>query len=288
MSDLAELIKTGAETLKAAGIPEPGREAASLLAFAICKDRTFLIAHPENVPDKAASDRYLKFIDRRAGREPFHYIVGTKEFFGLDFKVSPAVLIPRPETEMLVEQAVDFLAGRMGAVFCEVGVGSGCISISVLIHSPHANAVGLEISDSAIVIARENTSIHGVEDRLDVRKSDLFASLIEKERFDLIVSNPPYISIADFARLEPDVREFEPQTALTDQGDGLSVIRRMVKNAPGYLKEDGLLIIEIGYDQADEVVDLLNGGPWKDVAARADFQGIRRTVSAVFDKMKHW
>lgn len=284
MNDLTSLIAEGARKLVHSGIPEPRREAASLLAFAIGKDRTFIITHPEYVPTAAENDRYSELISRRASREPFHYIIGKKEFFGLDFKVTPAVLIPRPETEMLVEQAIGFLSERPEALFCEVGVGSGCISIAVLANLSNSRAVGVDISDAAIGVANENALTHSVETRFDLRNSDLFSALAETEKFDLIVSNPPYVSSEDFAELKPDVREFEPKTALTDGGDGLSIIERIVAGAPDFLGSGGCLMMEIGYDQAERVISLLDSGRWKNVESRPDFQGIRRTVSAIFDK----
>lgn len=278
--DIDSLIKIGAEMLAAARIPESRREAASLLAWAMKKDRAFLIAHPELAPPESQAVLYLEYLTRRSSHEPFHYITGTKEFYGLDFKVSPAVLIPRPETEMLVEQAIEFLSDRPQPFFCEVGVGSGCISIAVLANLATANAVGLEISDEAVAIAGQNSVRHGVSSRFDLRRSDLFWELDAAEEFDLIVSNPPYISIDEFTQLEAGVREFEPTTALTDGDDGLSIIRWIVADAPAFLRPGGLLILEIGYQQADRVMGLLRGGPWENIAARSDFQGIRRTIGA--------
>lgn len=281
MNDLNSLIAYGAEKLDSANIPEPRREAASLLAFAIGKDKTFLIAHPEYEPSETEADRFAEFIARRSRREPYHYITGQKEFFGLDFKVTPAVLIPRPETEMLVEQAIRVLSARQTPSFCEIGVGSGCISIAVLVNSPNATAVGLEMSNAAIAVARENLRIHDVGKRFDIREADLFSALNVTERFDLMVSNPPYISSEEFAGLEAGVRKYEPENALTDGLDGLSIIRRIVREAPAHLKPDGRLILEIGHDQADSAIGLLTNGQWTEVETQEDFQGIRRTVSAV-------
>lgn len=280
MNTLTELIDSGTAKLAASGVPEPRREVASLLGFAMGKDRTFIIAHPEYAPSLADAKRFLEIIDRRAGREPFHYITGTKEFFGLDFKVSPAVLIPRPETEMLVEQAVEFLAERPNPEFCEVGVGSGCISIAVLVNCLDATAKGLEKSAAAIEVADQNARIHGVDKRFDIRESDLFSRLNTSEKFDLIVSNPPYISIDEFAVLEPDVRKFEPEMALTDGGDGLSIIREIVSEAPRFLRPGGRLALEIGHDQSDRVVRLFEKSHWTAIETHKDLQGIDRTISA--------
>ena len=143
MSDIASLLSAGEKSLRLVGIPEPRREASSLLELALGRARAFIVAHPEHEPDEEQRARYFEFVKRRSGREPFHYIKGSKEFYGLEFELSPNVLIPRPETEMLVERSISFLAGRQRPMFCEVGVGSGCISVAVLVNVPAATAVGL-------------------------------------------------------------------------------------------------------------------------------------------------
>lgn len=249
MSRISDLLSEAAEALQRAGIDEPRREAASLLQLAIGRDRTFIIAHPEFEPDQEPRGRFRQFVRRRAGGEPFHYIKGSKEFYGLEFEVSPAVLIPRPETELLVELSLRFLEDLDRPRFCEVGVGSGCISMAVLVNAPSASAVGLDISEESMTVAARNAVKHGVSSRLELRLSDVFAALAPDERFGLIVSNPPYIPAGDIPSLQPEVREHEPHTALTDGGDGLSIIRRIVGGAPRHLEPDGLLTFEIGIGQ---------------------------------------
>lgn len=280
MDDVALLIDSGTEALASAGISEPRREAAALLAFALSLDRTFLVAHPEYLPDQAGRDRYAGFIDRRSRREPFHYITGSKQFYGLDFKVSPAVLIPRPETEMLVEQCIKFLPASGKPRFCEVGVGSGCISVSILANLPDVTAVGLEISEHSIAVANENAASHSVSARFDLRRSDLFGALEDGEKFDLIVANPPYIAIGELADLEPDVKDFEPKIALSGGADGLSVIRRIIESSPMFLKPNGLLVLEIGAGHPNAVFAMFNSERWTPASAENDFQGLPRTVSA--------
>lgn len=280
MDDTASLIRLGTETLVEAGIHEPRRETSALLAFALERDGTFVIAHPEYVPERAERERFLSLISRRKFHEPFHYLTGVKEFYGLDFKVSPAVLIPRPETEMLVEKSLAFLSEFDEPRFCEVGVGSGCISVAILANLGRSSAVGLELSRAAIGIAEENAAAHRVGDRFDLRESDLFSAIEASEKFDLIVSNPPYIPAAEFDRLETDVKDFEPRHALTDNADGLSIISRLIAESPQYLRPAGRLSMEIGFGQAPAVMDLFKRGPWTKIAAEADFQNILRTISA--------
>lgn len=280
MESIASLLDAGTGELLRAGIPEPRREASSLLELAIGRGRAFLIAHPEYRPDAERTSLYLEHIARRAGGEPFHYIKGKKEFYGLDFIVSPAVLIPRPETEMLVDRSIGLLNASAQPRFCEVGVGSGCISIAILAHVPGASAVGLEISSEAIEIGRANAASNGVAPRFEIRRSDMFASLADDERFDLIVSNPPYIPATELAGLQREVRDHEPRTALTDGGDGLSIIRRLAKDSPRFLSPGGTLMFEFGVGQAESVLEMFPPDTWCSAVIEKDFQGISRIVIA--------
>ena len=280
MSSVAELLTVTGRQLADCGIPEPRREAASLLCAALVKERSFLYAHPEYMPSPDELARFQQMVERRASHEPFHYIAGTKEFYGLEFEVSPAVLIPRPETELLVELGIRALADARVPEFCEVGVGSGCISIALLVNVHKAKAVGLEISDDAIAVAKRNAAKLAVGRRFDIRGSDVFSALDDGEKFDLLVSNPPYIPASDIPGLDADVREFEPHLALTDGGDGLSIIRRLVGDAPCYLKPRGRLMFEIGMGQAGDVIAVFDQSIWAEVQAYNDFQGIARVIHA--------
>ncbi|MCC7309370.1 MAG: peptide chain release factor N(5)-glutamine methyltransferase [Acidobacteria bacterium] len=282
MENIASLIEFGSEALRKADIPLPEREASSILQHAIGRSRTFVLAHPEYEPVPGIVEFYLEAIQRRAGREPFHYITGIKEFYGLDFEVSTAVLIPRPETEMLVERAISVLSGQQTSSFCEVGVGSGCISVTLLANLPAVSGVGLEISVDAIEVARANSIRHSVSSRLDLRVSNVFGALNAGERFDLIVSNPPYVCAPALEGLQPEVRDFEPHPALTDGADGMSIIRRIIQEAPEFLRPGGKLMFEFGFDQADEVRALLDPDIWASVRLENDLQGIPRIVSAEF------
>jgi release factor glutamine methyltransferase len=279
MVNITESLDHAAAVLDSAGIDDPRREAVSLLSFALGKDRAFLIAHPEYSLDGGEAELFDQIIKRRASREPFHHIVGVKEFYGLDFKISADVLIPRPETEMLAARSIEILAGKDGPTFCEVGVGSGCIAISVLHNLGAARAVGLEKSSSSLAIARLNAERHGVTERFRLVPSDVF-SAIDNERFDLIVSNPPYIPAKDVAGLQPEVREYEPHSALTDGADGLSIIEELVNRSPAFLKPGGHLVLEIGVNQAEAVKAMFGVLDWENVEFVSDFQGIPRMAVA--------
>lgn len=280
--NIADALKNAADILENAGVADPRREVASLLALALDKPNTFLIAHPEYELTDDEKIRFESFTARREKREPFQYIAGRQEFYGLDFEVTPAVLIPRPETEILVEQAIRELnklkeLDKLNKLtFCEVGVGSGCISVSILDNVPDATAVATDISDEAIAVARRNAERNGVADRLVLKQGDLFAGVSEK--FHMIVSNPPYIPDADLARLQPEVRDYEPHNALFSGTDGLRIISRIINEAPEHLISGGLLLMEIGFGQAKKLGAYFDPSIWHEPEFLWDLQDIKRIV----------
>lgn len=275
---LADAIALAAARLKTAGIDDFRREAASLAAFVLDKDPVFLIAHPEYHFSTDESARYDEAVFRREQREPFHYITGVKEFYSLDFAVAPGVLIPRPETELLVEDAIDILRKASEPSFLEIGVGSGCISVSILHNVETAIAEGVDISSVAVEIAKANAIRHDVADRVNLRLGDVFDGISGK--FDLIVSNPPYIPDADLSSLQAEVGIFEPHSALFGGVDGLSIIRRIVDGSPQFLRSRGYLLIEIGFGQGASVKNLFDPSIWSEVKFIRDLQSIDRIVKA--------
>ncbi len=276
---VSEMLRTATEILRESGLAEPRREAGSLLAFALEKDRTFLLTNDKYELSRAEEENFRAVLARRAAREPLQYITGRQEFYGLDFLVTPDVLIPRPETEMIVENALEILKPLENARFCEVGTGSGCISVAVLYNSGAARATGLDISEKALEMTRVNAENHRVFDRLDLKISDVFSSLRD-EKFELIVSNPPYVPRSDIEYLQAEVRDFEPLNALTDGADGLSIIERIVTGAPRFLKSEGFLLMEIGYTQSEDVAGLFDEKIWRSAEILPDLQGIPRMVRA--------
>lgn len=279
MSNIAEFLQKATDILQPSGIAEPRREANSLLAFVLKKDSTFLFAHPEYGLTETEEKIFNEIVARRANRKPFQYITGKQEFYQLDFEVTKDVLIPRPETEMMVENAIEILQRIENPRFCEVGTGSGCLSISILYEVKSATATGLDISAKALEITRRNAEKHQVAERLELRISDIFSTLND-EIFDVIVSNPPYISAQDFAHLQIEVRDFEPQFALTDGKDGLSIIENIVKESPKFLKSEGFLLLEIGFNQSKQVEFMFSDEIWQSVEILPDLQGIPRMVKA--------
>ena len=285
MPNISESIQRASEILQNSGIHEPQREAKALLSLALQKDKIFLIAYPEYSLKEVEEKLFQDFIKRRANREPFQHIAGKQEFWGLDFVVTPDVLIPRPETELIVETGIGILRNLENPKFCEVGIGSGCISVSILHEIKNAKAIGLDISNKALQIAKKNAEKNSILNRLDLMISDVFDDLDTTEKFDLIISNPPYIPIADVPNLQIEVRDFDPHIALTDGKDGLSIIEKIIGKSPECLKPDGFLVLEIGFNQSDKVRQMFNLQIWQEIEFFRDLQGIPRIVkSRIFEK----
>ena len=277
---IGEALVQASEILQDGGVSEFRSEAALLLSLAISRDKIYLITHPEYALTGEEYARFEGFIHRRANREPFQYISGRQEFFGLEFDVTPDVLIPRPETELLAERGIEILGRKSGpTAFCEIGVGSGCISVSILNSVVSSVGLGLDMSDKAIQVAGRNAQKHGVGDRLKLNLSDVY-DVLAGQKFDLIVSNPPYVPSDDMARLQAEVRDFEPHEALTGGGDGLSIIRRIVTGAPKFLSPGGHLLMEIGFGQSERVLEMFDRQVWAQAVTFPDLQGIPRIVDA--------
>ena len=277
---IAAAMAEAAQQLRASGSGDARRDAATLLMHTLNCDRAFLIMHAEDVLAPDALAQFRLCIERRVQGEPLQYITGRQEFYGLEFEITPDVLIPRPETELLVESALGLLRETQAPQLCDVGTGSGCIPIALLHECADARAIGLDISPAALRIAAHNAARHGVARRLQLIVSDCFAALDSATtNFDLILSNPPYVAESDLTGLQREVRDFEPRVALTPGGDGLAVIRRLLTDAPRFLKLGGLLLFEIGFNQHEAVAQLLDRSVWTLLDIHQDLQGIPRTVA---------
>jgi len=275
---IAEALREASRVLQNAGVPEARREASSLLSFVLEKDRTFLISHAEDPVADDSLDRLREFVERRAAGEPLQYIMGVQDFYGREFRVTSDVLIPRPETELLVEAALEVNTSK-DALICDVGTGSGCIAVTLLCEMPGARAVAVDKSQPALQIAKLNAAKQAVAERIVFVVSDCFDELDSSEyHFDLIVSNPPYVSESALAGLQREVRDHEPRVALSPGGDGLSVIRRILTGAPAFLKPNGHLLMEIGFDQAEKVRAFIDESVWCLLEVRPDLQCIPRIV----------
>jgi len=275
---IAESLKHAAKRLLESGVPEHVREGSSLLQLALERDRVFLVAHPEYELSPEERARFISVLERRVAREPLQYITGRQEFCGLEFLVTPDVLIPRPETEILVERSIELLRRAHDPLFADIGIGSGCIAISVLHGVPQARAHGFDISVRALEVVSRNAGLHGVGERLSLFESDIY-SAVNRRDYALIVSNPPYVPVDEIDGLQPEVKDFEPHSALTDGGDGLSVIRDLIKHAPDFLRPGGSLVLEIGFGQATAVSDMFDPKLWRNEFV-PDSQHVLRMVTA--------
>jgi release factor glutamine methyltransferase len=274
---IAEALRDAWQILDRAGVPEARREAGSLLSFILGKDRTFLIAHAEDQLEDNSLRRFQETVERRAAGEPLQYITGVQDFFGREFRVTPDVLIPRPETELLVEAALEVAVPA--PIICDVGTGSGCIALTLLCELSDARAVAIDKSSAAIEVAKLNAQNLSVSDRVTFIVSDCFDALDSSEyQFDLVVANPPYVSERMIAGLQREVRDHEPLIALSPGPDGLSVIRRLLHETPAFLKLGGHLIMEMGFDQGETVKELIDSDRWRLVEIKPDLQCIPRIV----------
>ncbi len=260
----ARLLGWTGEYLARQGIEDARLCGEVLLAHAAGCGRIDLYVRHEETPAAEVTGRFRDLVKRAAQREPIAYLVGEKEFYSLRFAVSPAVLIPRPETETLVDVVLDHCKAvdRPGASLLDVGTGSGCIAVTLLSQLPEASAVATDVSEAAIEIARGNAERHDVLDRMTLLRApglDLPDESIPDGGFDVIVSNPPYVRAAEMATLDETVRAYEPHEALTDGGDGLSVYRAIATGAAGLLTEDGIVAVEIAMGAGQAVKGLMTG-----------------------------
>lgn len=275
---LGELLKSDSKRLEATLCLEPGTariEVQCLLQSVLQVNRAYLLTHPERVLDTDEYARYNALFERRLNGVPIAYLLGVREFFGLDFKVTPATLIPRPDTELLVELALQRIPQQGAFRVLDMGTGSGAIALSIAYARPEAEVVAVDASEAALSVAGENAQRLNIAN-VRLLHSDWF-SAIEGERFDLIVSNPPYIEVNDVHLLQGDVR-FEPLSALASGADGLDDIRRISNEAKTHLASGGWLMFEHGYDQAVRVRQLLQQIGFFDVESLRDLSGIERVT----------
>lgn len=263
--------------LVAAGI-EPAEAARDVLLLAMHTlgwDRASLHARDTDAPPEGFAAAYEAAIARRSRREPIAYITGVQEFWNRDFAVSPAVLIPRPETELIVEEAMSMVF----ATAADIGTGSGCLAVTLAAEFPRAQVVATDISPTALAVARANAQRHGVAGRIAFHETRYLDGIAGP--FDLIVSNPPYVTDAEYATLAPEVRDFEPPSALTAGSDGLDDVRAILSRAATMLVPGGMLLMEIGFGQSEKVRSLVQSTPELDLLRISpDLQAIPRIVVA--------
>lgn len=280
----AQAIAEGAARLGAFHVDEARRTAGVLLCHALDIDRTHLLTRSEEQITESDYESYLQLVGRRAAGEPSQYITGHQEFYGLDFLVTPAVLIPRPETEFLVERVIKLAADsskEQNSLIVDIGTGSGCIAISLAVHLPQARFIATDISAAALEVARANAGRHRVADRIKFLEGDELEPLAQlglEGAVDVLVSNPPYVEEATSQFVQREVREWEPHAALFGGADGLDFYRRLLPDAACYLKTGAFVVLEIGYSQLDSISAMIAGSVLELVDARPDLQGIPRTM----------
>ncbi len=281
--DPTSTVPTHAERLAAAArllssISEtPRLDAEILLASALGTSRSSLLAR---MKQRALAPDFDAMIERRAAAEPIAYILGEWEFFSLRIKVRPPLLVPRPETEHLVETVLSYI-GKASARVLELGTGTGCVSVAIAYNSPNSRLIATDLSTTALDTAAENSRKHGVADRITLRQGDLFDAIQDDSGpFDVICSNPPYVEEAAWNDLAPVIRMYEDRRALLAGVDGLDVIRRLVHDAPTFLKPTGLLAFEIGMDQWNKTRQLLADRGYRDIRFCPDLSGIERIAIA--------
>jgi release factor glutamine methyltransferase len=305
--DVRSALKQGIAQLRESNVPSFTLAAELLLLHTLSRDRTWLYAHPEELVSESDAQRFQALLTRRAAGEPTQHVVGKQEFWGFEFEVNPDVLIPRPETEHVIEVALDRLAVREvqegrppknsgeGLLIADVGTGSGCIAIALAKELTAAEIIATDISRAALAVARRNAARHAVDDRIRFVKCNLMgeaaisdvttaadssADARHARQFDLVVSNPPYVGRHEKDSLMREVRDHEPEIALYGGEEGYELYAELIREAAYGLKSGGLLVLELGHNSLPAVAPLLDFRHWTNVAVTNDLAGIPRVIAA--------
>jgi release factor glutamine methyltransferase len=288
--DVRAALKQGLAQLREAHVPSFTLAAELLLLHVVGRDRTWLYAHPEEQLSNSDAERFFTLIAHRANGEPTQHLTGKQEFWGLEFEVTPDVLIPRPETEHIIEVALDRLALRevrarrkptfsgQGLQIADIGTGSGCIVVALAKELPGATIYATDISPSALAVARRNATRHSVTDQISFIECHLLD--IAAQQFDLIVSNPPYVGRREAETLAREVRDHEPEIALYGGEEGYELYANLITQSAAHLKPGGILVLELGHNSLPAVQPLLDSRTWTNVAVTNDLAGIPRVIAA--------
>jgi release factor glutamine methyltransferase len=311
LMDVRSALKEGIGRLRAADVSSFTLAAEILLLHVLGRDRTWIYAHPEEILSEGVAQRYFELIARRAAGEPTQHLTGKQEFWGLEFEVTPEVLIPRPETEHVIEVALDRLALRevragrpnkndgAGLRIADIGTGSGCIAVALAKELPAARFVAVDISAAALAVARRNAERHGVAERIEFVESNLLQGLRESDTLtqhaaplqgtitasdlpllDLIVSNPPYVGRREAETLAREVRDHEPELALYGGEEGYELYGELIRQGAEHLKPGRILVLELGHGSLPAVEPLLDSARWTNVGVTKDLAGIPRVIAA--------
>ncbi len=281
MASVAERLAAARARLEAAGLrPRDAALDAEVLArHALGWDRASLLTRGRDPEPAGFAETFEQLISRRAAREPVAQITGIREFWGLDFEVTRDVLVPRPETELIVEEALSFAREMPYCQVIDVGTGTGCLAVTIAHELPDVRVTAVDRSEAALQVARRNAARHGVADRIQFRHGDLFEGI--SGQADLIVSNPPYVPDEDAVAMAPEVLDHEPHLALFGGPTGLEVVQRLLIQATSRLAPHGRLVVEFGFGQEAAITRLAADAGWRIVQVREDLQGIARTIVLV-------
>jgi release factor glutamine methyltransferase len=277
---LKQALTAAVDRLESSDVGSPRMNAEVLLMFVLGVNRAYLYAHPERELTAEEECGYDEVLARRATGMPSQYITGHQEFWGLDFIVSPAVLIPRPETEHLVETVLELARDDPHPKIVDVGTGSGCIALALAHEWKGAEVYAVDLSAEALEIAHANAVRLQLDRRVRFLRSNVLEALVNTSDFDFVVSNPPYVGFDEADKVQKSVRDFEPRMAVFAGEQGLDVIGPLVRQAHGVLKPGGWMALEIGYSMRDAVTNLLSPTMWEDVRVVPDLQGIPRVIAA--------
>lgn len=271
-------LRAGTERLQPAS-DSARADAARMLEALLDRDAVWLLAHDEEPLLAETRQRYEHALDRRAGGEPVAYIIGSAGFYGRRFAVTPAVLVPRPETEHAVDLALDHLRSVARPLVCDVGTGSGVLAITLACELPGSRSIATDLSEAALEVARANAAAFGVADRVEFRAGDLLEPAADRAPFDCLIANLPYVPSGDLAAA-PDPTSFEPRLALDGGPDGLALYRRLLARAPGLLRAGAVVVLEVGPDTTRALAALAGAafGPAARIAVHRDYGGRERTV----------
>ena len=290
--DAKTAFKYGIARLREGHVPSFTLAAELLLLHVAGRDRTWLYAHPEDELTAEQEERFLSLIARRAMGEPTQYLTGKQEFWGLEFEVTPDVLIPRPETEHVIEVALDRLALReiragrkqtlsgYGLHVADIGTGSGCIAVALAKDLPGTKFIATDISPAALSVARRNAERHNFADRIEFVCANVLEELAAETRFDLIASNPPYIGRREGPTLQREVRDHEPEVALYGGEEGYELYAALVTQSAAHLIPGGIVVLELGHDSLPAVQPLFDTPEWTHVGVTNDLAGIPRVIAA--------
>jgi release factor glutamine methyltransferase len=267
-------LVSAVQRLNEAGCENARLDAQVLLAYVLGQERSWLFAHHDYPLSEAEAEQYTELVARRVCREPVAYLIGRKEFYGMEFLVDQRVLIPRPETELLIDLALAQVRNRKNhrIVVADVGTGSGAIAVTLAMHAPEAQIYGLDVSPAALTVAQKNQARLAPTSAITFLQSDLLEAL--PEPVDLIVANLPYVTADEYKQLDPDIRDYEPRLALEAGAQGLDVIERLLQQVSHHLKPKGAVLLEIGSHQGDAVIKLA-----KAMKPRPSYVGLRRDYS---------